>query len=67
MIDTKSAEITLEYDKKDQSIVCFSKLRICKILSEKDWNQKPITEKRFSRVFDPLKLLQTESTFTVDC
>jgi len=53
LIDTQSAEITPESDKKDPSIICFSKLKIKRILSEEDWNQNPITEKRFSRVFDP--------------
>ena len=40
-------------DKKDPSIICFSKLKIKRIFSEEDWNQNPLTEKRFSRVFDP--------------
>jgi len=53
LIDTQSAEITPAYDKKDPSIVCFSKLKIKRIISEEDWNQNPMTEKRFSRIFEP--------------
>ena len=43
LIDTQSAEITPESDKNDPSIICFSKLKIKRILSEEDWNQNPIT------------------------
>ena len=53
LIDTHSADIIPEYDKTNPSLVNFSKLKIKRIISEKEWNQHPLTEKKFSRVFDP--------------
>ncbi|KAL9298312.1 hypothetical protein ACSQ67_024208 [Phaseolus vulgaris] len=53
ILDTGSAEIIPEKDKNNPSIICYSKLKISKVLGFEDWNQKPLTEKRFSRPFDP--------------
>jgi len=53
IIDTASAKIYREVDKKDRSKTIYSKLKINRVLSYKDWNQSPLSEKRFSRVFDP--------------
>ena len=57
LIDTHSADIIPEYDKTNPSLVNFSKLKIKRIISEKEWNQHPLTEKKFSRVFDPLPII----------
>jgi len=53
LVDTHSADIIPEYDKTYPSLVNFSKLKIKRIISEKEWNQHPLREKKFSRVFDP--------------
>jgi len=53
IIDTVSTEIYREVNKNDPSKTIYSKLKINRVLSYKDWNQSPLTEKRFSRVFDP--------------
>ena len=57
IIDTASAKIYREVDKKDRSKTIYSKLKINRVLSYKDWNQSPLTENRFSRVFDPLLII----------
>jgi len=53
ILDTGSAEIIPEKDRSNPAIICYSKLKISKVLGFDDWNQKPLTEKRFSRIFDP--------------
>ena len=52
LVDTKSVQIS-HVNNPEGNDIAFSKCKILKILTEKDWDQNPFTHKRFSQNFDP--------------
>ena len=53
LVDTDSILITHKADLKQPKRIAFSKLRILKVLTFKEWGQAPHTPKRFSQPFEP--------------
>ena len=51
-VDTESIQIS-HVNNPEGNDIAYSKCKILKILTEKDWDQNPITHKRFSQNFDP--------------
>ena len=52
LVDTESVQI-LHIKNPEGNDIPYSKCKILKILTEKDWDQNPFTHKRFSQMFDP--------------
>lgn len=53
LVDTRSIEITHQYDSNDPNRITYSKFKILKVLSPKDWNTHPSITRSFSRKFTP--------------
>ena len=52
LVDTESVQIS-HVKNPEGNDIAYSKCKILKILTEKDWDQNPFTHKRFSQNFDP--------------